>query len=221
MPTIARTLIVCLVLLTLLYSSAIGQTEAPAKSIATVQAIYGRLRDRLWEIDDEFWHHGDYERCIATLRLITAMDPQSADAYSSGAWLMQNQLRDDEAEVYLLEGLANNQDIYDLFFDAGYFYYMHERFPEAIDNLEVAVSFGPPVFVWHMLAHSYEHAGMIPEALGIWSMRESIEPDNLVPVLQIERILAGDPPSAGPEMARHSREDRLREEGRHEAPGHQ
>lgn len=218
MHTIARDLVICGLLVACLCSASMAQGEPPADSIAAVQAIYARLHQKLWEVDDHFWHNGDYERCIATLRLITSMNPYDVDAYSDGAWLMQNQLRDDEAEAYLLEGRANNLDVYDVFFDLGYFYYMHERFAEAIENLEVAVSYDPPSFAWHQLAHAYEHAGMLTEALAIWSMRETIEPQNLVPKLQIERILAGDPPSIAPEMARHAREDRLRDEGRRENP---
>ena len=190
----------------------VAQTEIPDDSLARIQDMYGRLWNELYAATDDFWHHGDYERCIALNRLITAMDPHAVEVYGSGAWLMQNQLRDDEAEVYLLQGLNDNRDVYDLYFELGYFYYMHERFDEAISHLEAATQLAAPVFVWHMLAHSYEHAGNRSEALRIWMVREGATPDNPVPRLQINRILEGRPPSTTPEMARHAREARKQEE---------
>ena len=188
-----------------------AQPEIPAASLEKLQEMFGLLRDRLWEVDDYFWHRGEFERCIATLRLISAVDPRDAEAYSSGAWLMQNQLRDDEAEAYLIQGLANNPDVYDLYWELGYFYYMHERFPEAIANLEIAVGFDVPPFVWHLLAHAHEHAGDRSTALAIWFQQEAAEPESPVPGIQIERILSGGPAPTAPAMARRAREERLKE----------
>lgn len=189
-----------------------AQSEPPQESIERVQEMYARLHQNLWEVDDYFWHQGEYERCIATLRLITTFDPWDTEAYSGGAWLMQNQLRDDEAEAYLLEGLASNHDSFSLYFELGYFYYMRSRFAEAIANLENAVAFDEtPQFVWNLLAHSYEHAGRTSEALNIWAAVESLDPTHVVPQNQIERILEGGPPSEGPESARRSREQRMRD----------
>ena len=202
---------ISLVLLLAFCTAAGAQSEIPPASLAKLQDTFGALRDRLAEVNDCFWHRGEYERCIATLRLITAMDPHDTESYSSGAWLLQNQLRDDEAEAYLIEELKNNPDVYDSYWDLGYFYYMHERFPEAIANLETAVCFDVPMFVWHLLAHAHEHAGNRSEALNIWFFREAAEPGNVVPQIQIERILDGRPPATAPEMARHAREERMKE----------
>jgi len=88
---------------------------------------------------------------------------------------------------------------------------MHERFPEAISYLELATMLGASPTVWHLLAHSYELSGDVDEALNIWTMLEPAEPDSNVPGIQIERILSGGPASKGPEMARHAREERLKE----------
>ena len=88
---------------------------------------------------------------------------------------------------------------------------MHERFPEAISNLEKATMLGAPYTVWHLLAHSYELSGDANEALNIWIMLESVEPETNVPGIQIERIESGGRPTNGPAMARRAREERLRE----------
>lgn len=189
-----------------------SQPQIPPDSLDKLQEIFSLARDYLWQVDDHFWHRGEFERCIATMRLITQVDPHDIEAYADTAWLMQNALRDDEAEAFLLEGLAKNRDTEDMYWELGYFYHMHMRFDEAIDYLEHAVTFDPHWRTWHLLAHSYEHAGHPGEALNIWLRMEGRDPRFIVPQIQIERILAGGPPSMVPEMARHAREEREKAE---------
>jgi tetratricopeptide (TPR) repeat protein len=186
-------------------------TRSEIESLANVKETFRLACDYLWQLDDYYWHQGQYERCIAILRLITQLDPHDTDAYGSGAWLMQNQLRDGEAELFLLEGLRNNQDVYDIYFELGFFCYLHERFEEAISYLENALCLDPPARVYHLLAHCYEHVGDIAQAINVWTICESAEPENLVPYIQIDRILRGGKPSQGPALARKSREERMRE----------
>lgn len=186
------------------------QTEIPQSSLEKLQDILAALRDKLWEIDDLFWHRGEYARCVAVLRLITAVDPHDTDAYSNAAWLIENALMRDanEAEEVLLEGLKHNPDVYDMYWELGFFYYIHARFGEAIDHLEKAVAFEVPDYVWHFLAYAHEHAGDVGTALAIWFQQEVAESDSPVPGIQIERILSGRPAPIPPEMARHIRESR-------------
>ncbi|MEN6357104.1 MAG: hypothetical protein ABFD83_08485 [Armatimonadota bacterium] len=187
---------------------AYAQSSVPADSMNGLQITFSITRDKLWQINDDFWHAGEFERCIATMRLITQIDPHDTQAYSDGAWLMQNQLRDDEAEVFLLEGLADNGDIYDLYFEVGYYYYTHERFNEAVDYLIAASTFDAPMPVWHTLAHAYESAGYAESALGVWALRSAVDPENPVPQMQIERILSGGPASDIPRFLSQARQER-------------
>ncbi|MCE5323967.1 hypothetical protein LLG46_11720 [bacterium] len=185
-----------------------AQVSVPQGSIDKLSSTFSITRDKLWELNDEFWHEGEFERCIAMMRLITRIDPHDTQAYSDGAWLMQNQLRDDEAEVFLLEGLANNGDVYDLYFELGYYYYLHERFDEAIDYLIAASTFDAPMTTWHTLAHAYELAGYVDSSLGVWAYRNSVDPENPVPPMQIERILSGGPASGVPRFMSQARQER-------------
>lgn len=184
-----------------------AQQQIPAASLDKLQNVFGMVRDRLYAKNEDYWHNGQYERSIAMLRLIAQMDPADCDAYDTAAWLMQNQSRDDEAEAFLYQGLWSNPNVYDMYYSLGYFLYMHERFDEAIFYLETAVSLGAPLMVSHLMAHAYEHAGYIMVALGIWAQLEALEPGNLVPKIQIDRIIRGEPPVRTPEMDRHAREN--------------
>lgn len=176
------------------------QKEIPTSSLDKLQDILAMVRDRLWEVDDIFWHRGEYARCVAALKLIAAIDPQDTEAYASAAWLLENALMEDahKAERLLLDGLEHNRGVYDLYWELGFFYYIHARFEEAIDCLERAVAFDVPEYVWHFLAHAYEHAGDIGAALSIWFQQEAAEIDNPVPEIQIERIISGRPAVIAP-----------------------
>jgi tetratricopeptide (TPR) repeat protein len=188
------------VLLTVLFmaSSAAFAADIPLGSWDKLADIFASVRDGLWHANDHYWHEGDYERCIATLKLITQVDPHDTEAWSDGSWLMWNQNRIDEAEAFLIEGIALNRDVDDLYFDLGLFYYNAKRFPEAINQFETALAISPDWRTWHMLAHAYEHAGIKSEALNIWLMMEPFEPDSPVPGMQIDRIMAGLAPGEAP-----------------------
>jgi len=183
----------------------------PPDSLAVLGDVFTSIRDRLWQIDDVFWHNGDYERCIATMRLIVEIDPADIDAWDSTAWLLQSELRDEEAESLLLLGIARNPDSADLRHSLGNFYYAHERFGDAALYLDSAVATGATWRTWHMLAHTHELMGDTDTAFTIWRMMEVYEENSPVPANQIDRILRGEPPSNVPRLLSESREKRKAE----------
>jgi len=123
--------------------------------------MFGHVRDKLWEESVIFFHQGQYERCIAMMRLVTQIDPHDTQAYDVGEWLMQNQFRDDEAEAYLKEGLRNNLDVYDLYFSLGLLLLSAPALQGSHNPIwKPRQLFEVPFFVKNMLAHTYEHAGL-------------------------------------------------------------
>lgn len=169
--------------------------DIPADSFSKLGVVFGGVRDRLWDANEHYWHHGDFERCIAALRLITEIAPNDTQAFADASWLMWNQGRSGEAEAYLKKGLALNRDTDDIYFNLGFFYYNAGRYADAIDPLETAVVLGSHWRNWHLLAHSYERAGCPAEALSIWLLMEARDPEFIVPQIQIDRILSGEKPS--------------------------
>jgi len=176
------------------FACSAGADDIPAVLRERVGEVFAATRDGLWERNDVFWHQGEFERCITTLRLITELDPHDTEAFSNGSWLMWNQNRSDEAEVFLRTGLSLNRDVDDLYFDLGFFLYRASRFEEAVDYLEEAVTLPTHWRTWHLLAHAYEHAGDPNAALSIWFAMEATYPDSPVPQIQIDRILSGGAP---------------------------
>ena len=191
-----------------------AQQQIPAKSFETLQSVISDVRDRLCVKNDEYWHMGEFNRCIATMRLVTQMDPHDAESYENTAWLMWSDLREADAEAFLREGLANNTNVYDLYLELGTFYYFRTRFEEAIPLYFACLTFADaPPYARHQLAHAYEHGGYIGDALETWLEAEAIEPDSEVPPMQIDRILQGGEPSQSPESMVRSIQQRLEEAG--------
>lgn len=210
----ARMRIVILLIIALSMAApvwALTEDQIPSGPLNDLGNIFSMVKDNLILKNDEYFHLGQYERCIANQRLIMAIDPTDTTVYDDVAWMMQNQLRDDEAEACLKLGIANNRDRYEGYDFLGYFYYTHERPEESAACLEQAIELGAPVIVWHKLAHSYEQAGWFYESLNIWANLQYIEDDPAVPMLQLNRMLSGSPAPDTPGFLSRAREQRLRD----------
>lgn len=165
----------------------------PQASYDKLAGIFARVTDNLWGAIDIYWHRGEHERDIAIFRVIVEIDPRNTQAYDDGAWLMRNQLRDEESEAFLVRGLRANQDVYDLYSALGYYYYEHQRPVESVICYEHAIDLDASPMTWHMLAHSYEDAGYFYEAANIWLQLQYTEADSPVPHNQARRMLSGGP----------------------------
>lgn len=200
----------------LLASGAVSaQQDIPSKSFDTLRDVLSGVRDALWIKNDEYWHDGAFDRCIAVMRLITQMDPHDTECYSNAAWLMWSDLREADAEAFLREGLANNTGTYDLYLELGMYYYFRTRFEEAIPLFAACLGFDDaPFYARHMLAHAYEHAGYIGDAFETWIEAEAAEPDQPAPPAQIDRMMRGEPPSQVPQSTFRAIQQRIEEEGK-------
>lgn len=186
-------------LILLLCRACIAQQQVPQASLVKLSDVFSTVRDKLWERNDDYWHHGWFNRCIGNMRMITQIDPRDTEAYIDAAWLMDSDVREEDAEAFLREGLANNPDVSDMYQELGTFLYLRMRFDESIIYLSGAVMTDAPPFVWHQLAHAYERAGRMGDCLDTWFEIEAMEPDNGVAPMQIDRILHGGEPSRAPE----------------------
>ena len=161
----------------------------PADSLYMLQSTFARTTELLWEKSDVFFHKGEFERCIAMLRIITEMDPSDTEAFAVGAWLMDSVDREGEAQAFLEKGLAQNQERYDLYDELGMFCFRKNDFDKSAEYYEKAVSFEDcPVITWHALAHAYEQGGQIDKAIKTWEHISVLELDNPVVKLNLDRL---------------------------------
>ena len=145
----------------------------------------------LWIRADTFFHSGRYHAIIPIVRLVTWLDPHNIDVYTTGAWHLdynfvdQGQMSDKRyipASVALLkEGIANNPNIWDLYFELGWTHYSKKimDYDQAVRYLELACRYdgidpntGRKIprmaFVDHVLAHCYERVGRFADAEREW-----------------------------------------------------
>lgn len=159
--------------------------------VASAAGFREVIAGALWIRADTFFHSGRYHAIIPIVRLVTWLDPHNIDVYITGAWHLdynfvdQGQMSDKRyipASIALLEeGIANNPDIWDLYFELGWTHYTKKLMDDdkAIYYLEQACkrpgldpNTGEKIprmeFVDHMLAHSYENAGRLGDAMRVW-----------------------------------------------------
>lgn len=134
----------------------------------------------LWVQADGFFHSGNYDAILPMLRLVTWLDPHQLDVYSTGAWHLAYNFTDEAqrsdrryivpALKFLEEGIQNNPNIAELYFEMGWTYYHKIQDAEsAVEWLEKANRLpGMPVARRHILAHAYEKAGQIQKAVDTW-----------------------------------------------------
>ena len=150
----------------------------------------------LWVRCDEFFHSGDYDAILPMVRLITYLDPHADNVYVTGAWHLSYNFTDSSersdrryivpAMTFLREGIANNMNIPDIKFELGWENYDKVKdFAEAEKAFKMAVAgpkgdgtglpgtddypYAAPLRMMHILAHTYEKQGRIPEAIDAWN----------------------------------------------------
>ncbi len=146
----------------------------------------------LWVRCDEFFHSGDYDAILPLVRLITWLDPHAENVYITGAWHLAYNFTDANersdrryiapSQSLLEEGVENNFDIPDIKFELGWQRYDKIKdFKGAEEAFKLAVAtkvnknsddfpYGAPLKTLHILAHTYEKQGRIPEALEEWKL---------------------------------------------------
>lgn len=145
----------------------------------------------LWVRADEFFHSGQYEAILPLVRLVTWLDPQQIDVYSTGAWHLDYNFVDQEqrsdrryippAIALLEEGIRNNPGIFDLYFELAWTHYYQKirNYEQAVRWMEESCKkpardpntgkvIPRPAFVDRMLAHAYEKSGDLDKAEKQW-----------------------------------------------------
>ncbi len=140
-------------------------------------------------IGDYCWHEGFHFQLIRIQKACVELDPQFGEAYENAAWLLVSYNRKEEALALLQRYLRENPNRYEPYYEIGWFYYHWQKQPaEAIPWLEKALRFPHPPIIEHTLAHAYERAGRLEEALAVWENKLKRYPNDLVAKRQVERL---------------------------------
>lgn len=159
-----------------------GATLPFEYSLGAITGFRQVIAGLLWVRSDEFFHEGNYDAILPLIRLITWLDPNWLDPYSTGAWhLMYNFTDTDQRSdrryipagmALLREGIENNPQIYDMYKEAGWNNFDKiKNYSEAAKYYKAAEENDPDydvTTVGHALAHSYARMGNIPAAIAEW-----------------------------------------------------
>lgn len=135
----------------------------------------------LWIRVNDFFHSGQYEPIVPLTRMITWMDPHQIDVYCTGAWHLAYNFVDSSQRAdrrylapaikFLEEGIQNNPGVWDPEFDLGFVLYnmKAQRFDEGLYWIKRAASEkNVPNYIHRQVAHAYEKAGRIDDAIRQW-----------------------------------------------------
>ncbi len=134
----------------------------------------------LWVRANDFFHSGNYEAIVPLTRMATWLDPHQIDVYSVGAWhlaynFIDSQNRADRryllpAIKFLEEGIENNPNLWDLYFEEGFtmYYWKKQDYVQATHWMNEAAERKPPYYVHTQVAHAYERTGDIDKAIEQW-----------------------------------------------------
>ena len=150
--------------------------------IPTLLGVREVMASLMWVQADHYFHNGEYRPIISMVRQITSIDPHQLDVYATGAWHMAYNFMDkrliEDGIRFLEEGCANNQSVYDLYFELGYMHYDKTKdFPKAVAAYRQASERGTtggktisPSYVRHQLAHAMEKMGDLDQCLRQWEV---------------------------------------------------
>ena len=129
------------------------------------------LASLMWVQADDLFHRGEYGPILGLVRRIALIDPNNLDVYATGAWHMAYNFMDrrliDDGVDFLKSGVANNPQVYDLFFEMGYMHYDKTKdFNQAVlaygEGAKRGTTTGKreaPAYVRHQLAHALGRIG--------------------------------------------------------------
>ncbi len=143
----------------------------------------------LMGIGDYCWHEGFHYQLIRIQKASIELDPSFCEAYENAAWLLVSYDRKEEALTLLKRYLENNPNRYEPYYELGWFYFHWQKEPaKAIPWLEKAVRFPHPPIIEHTLAHAYERAGRLEDALAVWENKLKRYPNDPIAKRHSKRL---------------------------------
>ncbi len=154
---------------------------SPEQLLVAVAGFREFMAGILWVRADGFFDSGNYDAVLPMLRLVTWLDPHNLDVYATGAWHMGYNFTDEAqrsdrryiplALKFLEEGIQNNPNVWDLYFEMGWMYYHKIQDPvNAVPWMYKANEFDNMIPARrHMLAHALFKSSQFDRAVDTWA----------------------------------------------------
>jgi len=149
---------------------------------------------------DHYFHLGKWNQAVAMLDRQIEITPADIDPYSSAAWLLWSNGRNDEAMRYYHRMIAADPNNPEGYFIIGTYYYQFRRqYADALGWYRLALDHGLQSPKRHMYGHTLEHLNRTADALAFWRQIAAEDPKDAVAARQITRLISQ--PTAAPPPA--------------------
>ncbi|MDD5644067.1 MAG: hypothetical protein PHO00_01295 [bacterium] len=150
----------------------------------------GIAADILWIQIDEYWHHGQWYKCLPLYKAVAYLQPNFLDVWSIGGWHMaynicyeagvspyrtiEERIKDQYFWVqqgldFLKTGIEHNPDVFNLYFELGWTYFNKVKdYRNAARYFKDAARYDCPLYVKRMYAHALYESGDIEGAKKTW-----------------------------------------------------
>lgn len=137
-----------------------------------------------------YFHMGQWYKVLPIYRTITFLQPHFIKAWSVAGWHMAYNIYHEAREEdkpkwleagldFLKEGIINNPDRYELYFETGWTYFHKaQNHDEAIKYFRRAIRFQHPDYIDRMIAHAFFKKGDIKGAYEEWKRIVKLYPED-------------------------------------------
>ena len=150
----------------------------------------GIAADLLWLRCDMYFHMGQWYKILPIYRTITFLQPHFIQAWSVAGWHMAyniyHEAKQEDKKMwldaglsFLKEGIINNPDRYELYFETGWTYFHKaENYEEAVKYFRRAIRFPHPDYIDRMIAHALLKKGDVRGSYEEWKRIVSLHPED-------------------------------------------
>jgi len=117
---------------------------------------------------DKYFHNGDWEKAVAAIDRVIALQPQGLEAYANAAWLLWSTGKDARAMDYYQRMVDANPKNPEGYFIVGSMFFGRRRYADALPWLEKAEGLGITSPHRHLLGHTLLKLGRNADALAFW-----------------------------------------------------
>ena len=149
-------------------------------------------------IAETYFHTGEWNKTVAALERVIALNPSDINAYANAAWLLWSSGNTDAAIALYQRMVEKNPSSSEAYYVYGSYHYFRRQWKEALPLLEQAVKLGVPSPKNHLYGHCLEKLERKQDALAFWRQLLTADPRDEVAKKQLDKLTAPAPDAKTP-----------------------